>query len=300
MYTLGKWEKDLSGKLPFIELLGELDLTQQQARQLEQKIADVVYQVGQLDALHILERKYPSCFAVYLVTKGIYGYKEGVYWESIAAKAGLTAQKRMGQFFEQFLREHNLSIFSDVGGYRYVTNILLHGGIPNYSLPDFFEYFLSPIIVKTKSNDYDVMNAISEWLDNTSQPTAVDQPIRRFLEYGKLFAKDFVSRCLYLVQYHAEHKILPSSEEVGLPQRVIETYQQWFAQRDIHTLTSHTKQQFFCPAILLDPWGSTIIADLPAQHLQQAYTGKGQWTNSSWKPTAFLSISYALGEQYRN
>lgn len=278
MYTLGKWEKELSEKLSFIELLGELDLSRQQAKQLEQKIADVVYQTSQLEALRILVHKYPTCLAVYLVTKGIYGYKEGVYWESIAAKARLTAQKRMGQFFERFLQERNLPAFSDVGGYRYVTNILLHGGIPNYSLPDFFEYFLSPIIVKARSNDYDIMNAISEWLDSTSQPMAVDQPIRRFLEYGGLFAKDFVSRCLHLVQYYAEHKICPSSEEVGLPQRVIEAYQQWFAQRGTQTFTNQTRQQFIRPAILLDPWGSTIIADLPAQHLQQAYSGKGQWT----------------------
>jgi DNA-directed RNA polymerase sigma subunit (sigma70/sigma32) len=278
MYTLGKWEKYLSEKLPFVELLGELDISQQQARQLEQKIADVVYQVSQLEALRILERKYPTCFAVYLVTKGIYGYKEGVYWESIAAKAKLTAQKRMGQFFESFLQGHNFPTFSDIGGYRYVTNILLHGGIPNYSLPDFFEYFLYPLIGKTNSNEYDVLNAISEWLDSASQRMAVDQPIHRFLEYGGLFAKDFVSRCLNLVQYHAEYKAFPLSEEVGLPQRVIEVYQQWFAQTDRHTITSQTGQQFIRPAILLDPWGSTIIADLPAQHLQQAYSGKGQWT----------------------
>lgn len=278
MYTLGKWEKYLLEKLPFVELLGELDISQQQARQLEQKIADVVYQSSQLEALRILERKYPTCFAVYLVTKGIYGYKEGVYWESIASKAKLTAQKRMGQFFESFLQGHNFPTFSDIGGYRYVTNILLHGGIPNYSLPDFFEYFLYPLIGKTNANEYDVLNAISEWLDSASQRMAVDQPIHRFLKYGGLFAKDFVSRCLYLVQYHAEHKAIPLSEEVGLPQRVIEVYQHWISQKDLRTPTNQMRQQFIRPAILLDPWGSIVIADLPAQHLQQAYSGKGQWT----------------------
>ncbi len=278
MYTLGKWEKELSEKLSFIELLGELDLSRQQAKQLEQKIADVVYRTSQLEALRILARKYPTCLAVYLVTKGIYGYKEGVYWDSIAAKVGLNAQKQMGQFFEQFLQKHNLPTFSDVGGYRYVTNILLHGGIPIYSLPDFFEYFLYPIVAKINSDDCDAMNAISEWLESASQPTAMDQPIRRFLEYGRLFAKDFVTRSLHLVRYQAEHNTFPSSEEVGLPPRVIEAFQTWFTQKDKNALVNQKRQQFIRPTILLDPWGSTIIAELPVQHLQQAYSGKGQWT----------------------
>ncbi|HVB25287.1 MAG TPA: sigma-70 family RNA polymerase sigma factor [Ktedonobacteraceae bacterium] len=277
MHTLGKWEKELSEKLPYIELLGELDLSQQQARQLELKIADAVYLYGQSEALLTLKRKYPTCLAVYLVTKGIYGYKEGVYWESVAAKAKLTAQKQMGQFFEQFLREHNFPTFPDVGGYRYVTIILLHGGIPNYSLRDFFEYFLYPLISHTDPYNFDATNAISEWLGSSSQSIAVDQPIRRFLEHGKLFAKDFVKRSLQLAQCHAAYNTVPPPEEIGLPPRVIEAYQQWISHRIKNGSVRQKSQHIIPPTIQIDPWGSTFIADLPKQHLQEADSMEGQW-----------------------
>ena len=280
MHTLGKWEKELSDKLPFVELLGEIDLSPQQAKQLEQKIDEMVYRFGQSEAIHSLAKNFPTCLAVYLVTKGIYGYKEGTYWESVASGSRLTAQNRLGQFFEQFLQQQKLPAFSHIGGYRYVTSILLHGGIPNYSLPDFFAYFLHPLLTRTDTTSYtfEISNAIAEWLDEGSQANFVDQPIRRFLEHGKMFARDFAARSLHLAHYSFENRLLPSSEEVGLPLRVIEEYQKWTEQRDTRSYEMRSKQyQFARPTLFLDPWGSTIIAELPEQCIQEAVTGKGQW-----------------------
>jgi len=88
MHTLGKWEKVLGEKLPSIELLGELELTQNEAQLLEQEVAELVYRFGQNAALQMLEHSYPICLAVYLVINGIFEYKDGDYWSSVTAKTG--------------------------------------------------------------------------------------------------------------------------------------------------------------------------------------------------------------------
>jgi hypothetical protein len=71
-------------------------------------IAKLVCHWGQSEALRILESSYPVCLAAYLVAKGVYGYQDGKYWSSITEGIGLSDQRRLGLFFEHFLRERNL------------------------------------------------------------------------------------------------------------------------------------------------------------------------------------------------
>jgi len=77
MLTLGEWENFLSQKIAYVELLGELDLTDEQVEDLGKKIAQLVIRQGQSSAIGILERSYHVRLAVYLVSKGIYGYESG-------------------------------------------------------------------------------------------------------------------------------------------------------------------------------------------------------------------------------
>ncbi len=279
MNTLGEWEKNLCEKIAYVELLGELNLSEEQAGNLGKMIADLVRQRGQSDALHTLESKYPSCLAVYLVAKGVYGYEGGDYWSSITEGIGLSSQQRLGQFFIQFLKERSLPFFPDVGGYRYVTVILLHGGIPNASLRGFFEYFLFPVISQTDLIGSNANDLISQWLYNTPQSSSADMPIRRFLEHGGNFSKDFVSRCLEMGLSHFEHTPLPLATEIGLPSRVIEVYQEWVAEKNKVKSSHRSKLRLTRPCIVLDPWGNGLFVDLPVQFLPHLLNPEqGRWT----------------------
>ena len=280
MLTLGEWENQLSEKIAYIELLGELNLSDEQVKDLGKKIAQLVMRDGQSMAISILARTYPVCLAVYLVSKGIYGYESGDYWSGVFNETGLigiSAQTRLGQFFEEFLRHKNLPTFPGVGGHRYVTIILLHGGIPNYSLRDFFAYFLHHLISHTYSTSVDANDLIAEWLFDTSRAASADKPIRRFLEHGGNFALDFVNRCLEMALYYAEHKQLPF-DEFGLPYRVVETYREWTTDQDRNISKRQSRLRLVRPEIMLDPWSNSPVADLPLQILPlNLNITNGQW-----------------------
>lgn len=304
MHTLGKWERVLGEKLPSIELLGELELTQNEAQLLEQEVAELVYRFGQNAALQMLEHSYPICLAVYLVINGIFEYKDGDYWSSVTAKTGLTAQARMGQFFEQFLHEHGLPVFAGIGGYRYITIILLHGGLPDYTLPHFFEQFLQPLVFHSASSHINSKEYIDTWLSFNSSADSVVKPVRRFLEYGGAIASDFVNRCLNMT--HAQHAAaVPTAQEIGLPLRVVEAYQKWVAGQRGHQATVYqARQRLVAPMVVLDPWSGGLVFELPAQHLaastnatkacwilqseegQSTYLLKPSWKNGQYETDA--------------
>ena len=297
MNTLGEWEKNLCEKIAYVELLGELNLSEQQARNLGKMIADLVRCYGQSDALHVLENKYPCCLAVYLATKGVYGYEGGDYWSSIKEEFGLSSQQRLGPFFEQFLQERNLPSFPDVGGYRYVTNILLHGGIPNTSLRDFFEYFLFPLISHTGLIGSSTKDIIYECLYQLSRSSLADKPIRRFLEYGGNFSIDFVSRCLEMGLYHSEHAVLPPAIEMGLPSRVIEGYQEWVAEKNKVRTSHRSLLRLTRPSMVLDPWGNGLFVDLPMQFLpSQVNPEHGKWIIRTDQET----LSFPLNARWKS
>jgi RNA polymerase primary sigma factor len=281
MATLDEWERDLGEKVAYIELLGELNLSEEEVQYLGEKIAKLVHHWGLSEAFHILASKYPTCLAVYLVAKGVYGYQGGNYWSSVAEETGLSgpyAQQWLGQFFEKFLQTHHLPAFRGIGGHRYVTIILLHGGIPTYSLPDFFEYFLYPIISRAHPFGTSAQDLITEWLLSASGSTEVDKPLRRFLEHGGNFAVNFVARCLDLGQGDPPNGVLPTTEDIGLPTRVITAYYDWITGKR-RTVSAHeTGLHLTRPTLTFDPWGNGLIADLPAQILAVALnSSRGTW-----------------------
>ena len=164
MKTAVEWEISLSEKIAYVELLGELNLSSEETHDLGQAIAQLVRRNGQKSAVSILGNNYPTCLAVYLVFKGVSGYESGDYWSAVGEETGLTSvpvHQEMGQAFEHFLRENGLPLFDDLQGHRYVTPILLHGGIPDTSLRDYFTHFLQRMQSHTTSNHAEARDLIS-------------------------------------------------------------------------------------------------------------------------------------------
>src|SRR5713101_7342773 len=99
MATVGEQEKELREKIKYVELLGELNLSYTSNQKFGTFIANLVRQYGSASALHILTVKCPARFAVYLVAKGIYGYREGNYWSGVTedtALTGINIQQQLG------------------------------------------------------------------------------------------------------------------------------------------------------------------------------------------------------------
>jgi len=174
---------------------------------------------------------------------------------------------RWGRIFEDLLKQWEKPLFPTLGGRRYVDRILVHGGIPDYCLPDFFAHMLTPAIIRPDLAMLDTDEIIFEWLHSTSGRYVTDKPVLRFLEHGGTIANDFVSRCLDMAHRHLETGTVPATEEIGLPARVVDKYREWVAQRDLAVSARVPQLRLVRPQIWLDPYGDGVLLDLPAQTL---------------------------------
>jgi RNA polymerase primary sigma factor len=312
MTTLTEQEQLLREKILHIVLLGELDLSPDWAKRFSARVAELIKSYGTTKALAHIKEKYASCLAIYLVTKGVYGYLEGDYWSSVSTDFCVnvlpTQQQQLGQFFEQFLQDHLLPLFPGLGGRRYVDIILLHGGIPNYSLSDFFTHILHPALLRPELYGDNAREIIATWLDSGSQ-SSVNKPIIRFLRHGGKLAVDFVERSLDMGQYYIEHNTVPQAKELGLPLRVVEAYRNWVKNQAHIKHTSKTR--LVRPVIILDPWGGNLLLGLPTQVLVSALDMEsGTWhihtdqaentlqLSTRWHNERWMTDSYQLELQH--
>ena len=59
-------------------------------------------------------------------------------------------------------------MFPDLRGRRYVDLILVHGGIPDYCLSDFFANMLQPAVTQPYYAGMSAGELVEEWLQRTS------------------------------------------------------------------------------------------------------------------------------------
>ncbi len=268
-------EQRLAQEISNVVLLGELPLTPELRTDLANAIRGLVQREGIAEATRILTQRYPCTLAVYLVAHGIYRYHGGTYWSEVVAVMGSNTVRTWGTFFRDFLQQRNLPMFPDLGGHPYITPILIHGGIPDYSLPDFFQHVLAPLSAVVTSADGDMAESLLDTLADLAHRAPADRPIERFLAHGGAVARDFVGRSLELVRHVRTHGTAPNPIEVGLPARVVTHYMRWASA---HT-TSHTAPTWRPrrPELWFDPWGEGLLIELPAQQLPAEPQPDARW-----------------------
>lgn len=282
MFDLEEWEQILVVQLTKLELIGEVNLTLEQHTKLGSQLANLVQRLTPSEALRQLECTYPNTLAVYLVSQGIYGYESGRYWPQVEEITGFPVKfsTRLGQFFEEFLYRNNLPLFPEVRGFRFISRILLHGGIPEYCLADFFANFLYPSVTRPDLEGLEPNELIQEWLYHLSGRHLTNEPVLRFLQYTGAIAQDFVARCLRMARLQVEAGKVADAPTLGLPPRIVHRFKEWSArQRPSHHQHS-SPLRLRRPTIFLNPWsGDGLEVELPTQHLaQHASPGHGSWT----------------------
>jgi len=270
-------ESHLAPLVQTVELLGEIPITPEACQQLGKAIGLRLRSLGLTEAVRTIRNRYPCTFAVFLVAQGVHGYDgRAGYWPGVGQAIGRSLNpawaRELGRLFEKILADLDLPLFPDLGGRRYVDLILMHGGIPNYCLDDFFNNMLRPAVTRDFYADMPVEELIDEWLLRASGRYFVDKPVLRFLEFGGRVAEDFVERSRELAREFLDAGQVSLAEEVGLPQRVVEAFHQWAVRRDGFNLSKgkvgrRTSLRLRKPEILLDPWGEGITLELPPQQI---------------------------------
>lgn len=269
--SLDDWEGFLRSSVARVELLGEIALTDEERVQIGQIIGLHVQALGYSRAVRTLRSKYPCTLTVYLVAQGVYGYEGGDYWSDVIEATGFKHPyvSKVGRAFEEILEALELPLFYDMRAeaHRYVSLILAHGGIPNYCLPDFFAKMLQPSVVRAKYVDMSAAELIDEWLWQRSIVQFTDKPVTRFLKYGGRVAEDFVERCREMAWAYVDSGTVPGPKEVGLPQRVTASYEEWIVAQDVEHVVQDKGDRWRLrkPQVLVDPWGEGVLIDLPPQ-----------------------------------
>lgn len=277
--TLDEWEEQLKQRLTEVQLLGELNVSPGETDEITRRIRGLVRALGAGTATRRLEQKYPCVFVTYLVFRGMYGgYTKGDYWSAVCEDTGLPERytQDWGQAFESIIGELGLS--HEFAGHRYVGAILGHGGIPEYSLPDFFEYMLQPAVTEPELSGLSTRELITEWL-NSSRADSVDKPIIRFLEYGGRVAEDFVARCMEMARETSETGVVPRAHEMQLPRAVVTVYESWLqTPEQFRSQSKETSLRVRRPRILIDPWGIGVFLRLPEQRIPASMsTSDARW-----------------------
>lgn len=278
MATLDEWENRLKPLMAEIDLIGELDLTQEQTQEIGTLIRALIRRsVDFHRATTVLRQSYPRCFTAFLVFQGLYGYNEGDYWSAVCQATGLPPGYTAfwGQTFEEAVTV--LGLRRQFAGHRYVGTILGHGGIPARSLPDFFDRMLQPSITKPEWAGLTVRELIDEWLAGSAR-YFVDKPVLRFLEYGGQVAEDLVERLRQLAREYLATGEMPSAGDVGLSEPLRTRYQEWIEAQGRVSSSRAAGPRLRRPLMMLDPWGLGVMLWFPEQHIPVAQShGKIVW-----------------------
>lgn len=188
-------EAQLVAEFPSLTLIGEYDSNEADHAMLQRRLLEAMGGVFQHKVWPELLIQYPRAIALHLVLAGIYGYESGDYWSHTAmgADAPATLKRETGFVFEKVCKRDGLARFLGHSGYRFVTPILLHGGIPNNSLSSFYQVCIRPAAL---DSNFASRELIDYWRTESSARYLLPKPVERFLEQRGAIVEDFVLRCI--------------------------------------------------------------------------------------------------------
>ncbi len=272
--SLQDYETILRPFLAQVELLGEIPLTQEQHAELERALADFVQQHGLTEATRRLCADYPASFVTYLAFKAAFN-DERSFWDKVANAMGVENTQSFflpahhwGKIFIEIIEQHpNLRRFEGISGLEYVTPIRLHGGIPAFSLSDFFRHILLPSIEKAPYDGMDDESALRELLTHYTAELFVDDVVRYFFQHGGQPARSFFSKCRQMARLAHSGKPLPEASKLGLRPYVLQVFETFREQ------TAEPAARRRRPRLFFDPYTPAFRILLPPQPLSPEQAG---------------------------
>ncbi len=271
---LQEWEAFLHPFLDQVELIGEIPLERSQHLELERALGDFVQMHGLTEATRRLRTDYPAAFITYLAFKAAFNDERG-FWEQVANVIGLESASPLfhpahhwGQTFLEIIQKHsNMRRFKGVSAQEYITPIRLHGGIPAFSLPDFFRHILLPSIEKAPYDGMDDQAALKALLAHYTAELFVDDVVRHFFQHGGEPAQRFFSKCRQMARIAAEGKPLPDAAELGLRPYVLQVFETFREQ------TAEPAARRRRPRLFFDAYTPAFRILLPPQPLSLEQAG---------------------------
>jgi hypothetical protein len=253
-----------------LRLIGELGLEGDRDKTVFKAMVSLA--ASRDGTINRLSTRYPALLSCYLVSEGIHSYKAGNFWGSLRISRLRRNQAVLGPQFEESIERLGVETFDDLveeGALRYVSRILIHGGIPRYSLEDFFRLLLLPSL---REGAADATDLIAVWKARKTRFQGIDKPVERFLLRGGPPALDLLNRCVDMVVETASTGVVPGAETLGLPTYIVEAFARLPLEERRH---AQSRVSLPRPFIEIDPWDALgPRVHLPA--LQSEHAG-AEW-----------------------
>lgn len=252
------WRPQLESAGLAIEVLADTDKTTKASQAF-----GMLYGASNVRGYRALQ-KHPAALVMAFTGVATAVYEGGSFWPGFwdicRYEATQTDQIEWGAAFLSGLQTLGLPTFPGLPK-PILGPLLLHTGIPNYCLSDYFQVL--EVGMRWVGADAD---ALVQWaiprLDTTF--TNIDMPVRRFLQYGGEYAVDFVDQSLdvLLVLTDDPDAVVNSM----IPERVVDAARNFLAAdraraRSIKQRGGKTRARI---TVVLDPYAGELQLRLPA------------------------------------
>jgi hypothetical protein len=161
------------------------------------------------------------------------------FWDNVAIGVGIPNKEEFyadahhwGKAFFRILKVFLLTPDAIVTtATLYVTRIRLHGGIPAYSLPDFFAHILLPSLQRHDLQVLEDRPALEKLLQSGTVQQFVDTPVLVFFRQGGDSAQRFFSKCRSMARLALNGEALPPAEALGLRPYLVEAFRKYWERR---------------------------------------------------------------------
>lgn len=281
MPALDQWEKRLA---PYfsrrLRMIGEIPISRREMEDMAAGVRGCIQRNGLPRASEILDSQYPYTFLVFLTAFGAYNTQVD-YWGALGEEIGSAREHLFNHHWHQRyldkIKKLGLRHFAGVDPARpYVTTIRFHGGIPVYSLPDFFRHFVMTSVERPELAEVSTRQVLDVLLRTAYN---VDSPVINFLENSGSLGEEFFDACRNLARHYKQHQEILSASASDLPERVVQAFED-FVQEEYGQTEGERKIRLRKPALLFTPYfeQAHLYVRLPEQDIPLRYAeGKLEW-----------------------
>ncbi|MFT8312723.1 MAG: hypothetical protein ABF633_00495 [Clostridium sp.] len=290
--------KLLENKIGNCELISDISLTKGEHEEILAKVIDILEYANKGDNLKLVVENSPLVFANVLVYIAMYEY-EGNYWDKVKEILQLPELSQQSKTIlawsvQKVINKYNLKAFND-GGYKYITPIICHSGIPNKSLAGIFDIIL---------NNYDNTTVTTEALiDNIKYfiRYKVDTTVYRFITFNEDRAITFLHNLKDLVTVVEDNRLTLDETLTKynyFDERIITQYYKWRDEKKIDKQKKRNSNRILSPKIRFDGISLGVYLYLPVQHIDKHYNNCIEW-NIKYDNGEVINITGSLYYQNR-
>lgn len=270
--TLNEWEYYLEPLVGQVRLLGEIPLSSIEVDRIGLLVRELLKRRGMARGTDYLVERWPRCFVTFLALTAAYN-TESNFWGVVKQALDLREQglffmerHHWGKLFQQITGALNLPRFKAVGSGAnpYVTAIRMHGGIPAYSLGDFFEHILDPWVDNPRYRDLPVKELAEVMLGRSVIQMFVDSPVRNYLEHGGGHALEFLESCRHMALAYRSDPDELKPDSLELRPYVVRAYREYKENQ----ASAQTSLRLRRPGLRLEPYQHDVYLELPAQPIE--------------------------------